>query len=488
MIRIFVSSVQKELAEERRAIKTFVMGDPLLSRFVADVFLFEDLPASDRKPDNIYLTEVAQREIYLVILGHQYGWKNADGQSPTELEFDHATQTGRERLVFVKGDDDKAREPEMAKLVKKAGHQLTRRRFTDTPALIREVYASLVEMLDKRGLLQTMPFDDSLCPGATLKDIDEVAIEDFVETAAAKGRLTLKGSRAPKAVLEHFKLLRNGKLTNAAMLLFGKEPRRFFNNIQVHCLHFFGVEKRKPIASQQSYEGRIFEVIDQSVEFVLGKLDRPVGTRAHSTQAPGDFEVPRSVITEAVVNAVAHRDYRSSGFVQVIVYADRIEVWNPGELPHGLTPEKLREPHAPMPRNPLLAEPLYRVKFVEKAGTGTTDMITDCRAAGLLEPTFEPNGAHFVTTIWRDWLTEAVMDELELNERQKRGAAHIKTEGLITTIQYQSLLECSRRTAARDLDELLDKGILERKGAGRGTYYVLVANRAIIVPNVPGGL
>ncbi len=115
-------------------------------------------------------------------------------------------------------------------------------------------------------------------------------------TVEAKGRLTLKGSRAPKAVLQNFKLMRDGKLTNAAILLFAKDPRRFFNNIQVHCLHFFGTEKRKPIASQQPYEGRIFEVIDQAVEFVLGKLDRPVGTRAQSTQAPGDFEVPRSVI------------------------------------------------------------------------------------------------------------------------------------------------------------------------------------------------
>lgn len=480
MMRIFISSVQKELAEERQAIKEFILGDPLLRRFIEDVFLFEDIPASDRKPDDIYLSEVGSRDIYLAILGNQYGWKNADGKSPTELEFDHATQTGRERLVFVKGDDDHAREPEMAKLVKKAGNQLTRRRFADTPALIREVYASLVEILDNRGLLQTMPFDNSLCAGAVLKDIDEAAIEDFVETAEAKGRLTLKGSRAPQAVLEHFKLLWNGKLTNAAILLFGKEPRRFFNNIQVHCLHFFGTEKRKPIASQQSYEGRIFEVIDQAVEFVLGKLNRPVGTRTESTQAPGDFEVPRSVITEAVVNAVAHRDYRCRGFVQVIVYADRIEVWNPGELPHGLTLEKLRVPHAPMPRNPLLAEPLYRMKFVEKAGTGTTDMIADCQAARLPEPTFAQDGTHFVTTIWRDWLTDAVMDQLGLNERQKKGVAYVKSTGKISNPEYQKLTDCTKKTATRDLTNLKEHIFRQVGVRGPGVHYVLRSKKDIM--------
>jgi predicted HTH transcriptional regulator len=401
MIRIFISSVQKELAAERRAIKDFIRNDPLLGRFIGDVFLFEDIPACDRKPDDIYLGEVEERDIYLAMLGNRYGSKNAEGKSPTELEFDHATRTHRERLVFVKGDDDISRDPEMAKLVGKATRHVTRRRFTDIPGLVGEVYASLVESLEKRGALLTRPFDDSLCDGATLRDIDNEQVTSFVETAEAKGRLALKGSRAPKAVLRNFNLLKGDKPTNAAMLLFGKNPRRFFSNIQVHCFHFHGTEKRKPIASQQPYEGRLFEVIDEAVEFVLGKLDRSVGTRAKSAQAPVEFEIPRPVITEAIVNAVAHRNYRHNGFVQVIVYADRVEVWNPGELPPGLTPELLREPHGPIPRNPLIAEPLFRVKYVEKAGTGTTDMIAECRAAGLPEPDFRQCGPHFVTTLWR---------------------------------------------------------------------------------------
>ena len=110
--RLFISSVQKELAAERRAVKDFITHDPLLSRFISDVFLLEDIPAGDRQPEDIYLDEVEQRDIYLAILGNEYGWKNEDGKSPTELEFDHATKTRRERLVFVKGNDDKTREPD----------------------------------------------------------------------------------------------------------------------------------------------------------------------------------------------------------------------------------------------------------------------------------------------------------------------------------------------------------------------------------------
>ena len=130
-------------------------------------------------------------------------------------------------------------------------------------------------------------------------------------------------------------------------------------------------------------------------------------------------------------------------------------------------------------------EPLFRVKYVEKAGTGTTDMIADCRKAGLPEPDFEQRGPHFVVTLWRDWLTAEVLDHLELNDRQMLGVKTLKVERRITTMAYQSLVGCSRRTAARDLDELLKKGIIQRQGAGRSAYYLLARNRAINLPMMP---
>ena len=472
--RIFVSSVQKELADERRAVKNFILNDPLLSRFIRDVFLFEDIPAQDRKSDDIYLGEVKERDIYVGIFGNKYGWKNADGKSPTELEFDHATKTHHERLVFVKGHDDSAREPEMAALVRKAESQLTRRRFIDIPGLNREVYASLVDFLERNGALRTTPFDDTICSGATLSDINSEQITRFLEMAEAKGRLSLKGSRAPAAVLRNFNLLRDGKPTNAAILLFGKEPSRFFNNVQLHCFHFFGTEKRKPIASQQPFSGTLFEVIDDAVEFVLGKIDRRVGTRAVGVRAPVSYEVPKEAVSEAIVNAVAHRNYNSNGFVQIIVFSDRIEVWNPGELPPGLTPELLRFPHGAIPRNPLIAEPLFRVQYAEKAGTGTTDMIADCLNAGLPEPSFQQRGPHFVVTLWRDWLTDEVMASLKLNDRQLRSIQFLKTHGKITNSQYQEEFSVAKRTASLDLAKLMKSGLIGKTGiTGKGVYYQL---------------
>lgn len=485
-IKIFISSVQKELEPERRAVKDFILNDPLFSRFIENVFLFEDIPAGDQSPDNIYLSEVEKCDIFIGIFGNEYGWRNEDGKSPTELEFDYATEKSRERLIFVKGDDDSARELEMKALIRKASAQLTRRRFSDTTALKREIDASLVKSLEERGALRTTPFDDTVCSRATIDDIDANQIESFIERAEAKGRLNIKGDRSVEAVLSNFNLLRDGKPTNAAILLFGKNPNMFFSSIQLHCFHFFGTEKRKPIASQQPYEGRLSDIIDQAEEFVLGKIDRRVGVRSEGTQAPIEFEVPREVLSEAIVNAVVHRDYNSNGFVQVFVFADRIEVWNPGELPSCLTPELLKLPHASLPRNPLIAEPLFRMQYIEKAGTGTTDMIEDCISAGLPEPKFEQRGPSFVVTLWRDWLTDEVMEKLGLTDRQRQMLEFVKANAQLSNADCRREFGVSRNTASRDLDSLCHLGVLVKKGTtGKGTHYVLSRKRTINAPYAP---
>ena len=124
------------------------------------------------------------------------------------------------------------------------------------------------------------------------------------------------------------------------------------------------------------------------MDFVMSKINLWVGTRQDGPQAPVLYEIPRDVVAEAIVNAVAHRDYTSNGSVQVMLFADRLEIWNPGTLPASLTLEKLRQPHGSVPANPLLAEPMYLTRYIERMGTGTRDMIKKCRSAGLPEPEF----------------------------------------------------------------------------------------------------
>ena len=152
-------------------------------------------------------------------------------------------------------------------------------------------------------------------------------------------------------------------------------PQRFLITSEVKCLQFHGTTVAKPIPDYQIYKGTVFELVDQAVFFVMSKIAAAVGTRAESNRAPVTYELPRAAVAEAIVNAVAHRDYASNASVQVMLFADRLEIWNPGHLPPSLTPESLRSPHASIPHNPLIAEPLFLTRYVEKAGTGILDMI-----------------------------------------------------------------------------------------------------------------
>ena len=157
-----------------------------------------------------------------------------------------------------------------------------------------------------------------------------------------------------------------------------------------------------------------------------------------------------------------------------MLFSDRLEVWNPGELPPPLTMAQLRLPHASIPRNPLICDPMFLARYVEKAGSGTLDMIALCREAGLPEPEFCQDGGQFVQVIWRDWLSGAVMDELGLNERQRQAIAFVRTKGRIYSADYQHLTGASRQTASRDLDQLVEYKLLNRHGKGRGIYYMIV--------------
>jgi predicted HTH transcriptional regulator len=475
-LKIFISSVQKELAAERLAIRSFVESDALLRRFF-DVFLFEDVPASSRRADEVYLAEVDACDVYLGLFGNEYGFEDASGVSPTEREFDQATAQGKTRLIFVKGSDDRVRHPKMQALVRKAGAQLIRRRFSAIPELTAALSASLVERLASKGLVQDRPFEDQPCPDATLDDLDPNAIAAFVRRAREERQFPLSEGAALPDVLTHLNLLSGGQPTKAAVLLFGRSPQRFLPSAEVRCMHFHGTEIVRPVPFYRIFKGHLFEQVDTALDFVLSKLDRSVGTRAESVQAPVRHEVPPDVVREAIVNAIAHRDYSSSAAVQVSVFADRVEVWNPGQLPSPLTPERLRHPHSSIARNHRICEVLFLARYIEKFGTGTLMMIRESLAHALPEPDFVQQAGELVTTVWRDWLTEKVVNALGLNERQRLVCMVVKTAGRVTNTIYQQTTGASRPTAIRDLAKLVTKGVFIRHGAARSAYYTIAEKR-----------
>jgi predicted HTH transcriptional regulator len=472
-LQIFISSVQKELAEDRRAVKTFIEKDPLLRRFFT-VFLFEDLPAGDRSADAVYLAEVDRSAIYVGLFDKEYGFEDTEGLSPTEREFDRATGQGKLRLIFVKGMEDRQRHPKMKALIQKAGGQLIRRRYRDNDELKAALYASLVDYLETCGVIQDRPFEERAVLEATLDDLDDQAVANFVRLARSERQFPLPEKSPMAAVLTHLHLLCEGQPTNAALLLFGRDPQRFLPSAEVRCMHFHGTEIQRPVPFYRIFKGNVFEQVDMATDFVMSKLNRSIGTRAESAQAPVRYEILPDVIREAVVNAVAHRDYASAGAVQVSVFADRVEVWNPGILPAPLTTESLRHPHGSIARNPRLCEALFLARYIEKYGTGTLLMIRESLAHNLPEPDFAQRGGEFTITLWRDWLTTTVMKQIALNDRQRQAVLIAKTNERLSNLVYQKAFDVSKPTASRDLEDMVRKGVLVKTGTtGKGTYYAI---------------
>jgi predicted HTH transcriptional regulator len=335
-----------------------------------------------------------------------------------------------------------------------------------------------VDYLEACGAIQSRPFEERPCPDAVLEDINTAAVAGFVQAARLERQFPLPETTPVPDLLAHLHLLSGVQPTTAALLLFGRDPQRFFPAAEVRCMHFHGTQIQRPVPFYRIFKGPLFEQVDNAVDFVLSKLNRSIGTRAESSQAPVRYEIPPDVIREAIVNAIAHRDYTSLGAVQVSVFADRVEVWNPGVLPPPLTPESLRHPHGSQARNPRICEVLFLARYIEKYGTGTLMMIRESLEHDLPEPDFVMRGGEFTITLWRDWLTPEVLAGYNLNERQVKAVNYLKIHQTITNTIYQEF-ESSKRTASRDLDEMITLGIIEKVGTtGKGVYYRLAKGAA----------
>jgi len=477
--RVFISSVQEEFKEERRAIKEFIDQNFLLKEHF-EVFLFEDTPAHSKSAEQSYLQEVQECDVYIGILGYRYGKFDKENISPTEREFRTAQKAGREIFIFIKGNNsqnDKKRDMGVQKLIKEikdSKNGYSYKRFNDKTELTNCVFESLVRFLKDSGLIDHNNFDERICHDATFEDIDENKVQWFLKTAKAARKFSLDPKLPLKDIFTHLDLLRKDRLTNAAVMLFGKNPFHFLKQAEVKCLHLPGVEIYKPFSSYQIYSGNLFEQVDKAVSFVLDIIKHAVIQQEHTPQFKRPFEIPVFAIQEAIVNAVVHRNYCNTSGVQVMVFVDRVEVWNSGSLPPGLSVGDLKKPHKSYPANPLLASAFYLADYAQRAGTGTLEMVKKCREQGAPEPEFDLERHNFRAILPRDIFTEDVLKRMDLNERQKQAIKYIKEHGQINNAIYQKISGAIRRTVTRDLTQLVSSGILQKRGiTGKGTTYVL---------------
>lgn len=477
--KIFVSGVQKELQIERAIVREVVENDALLKDYF-NIFLFEKAPADGKSSRAVYLKEVHECELCIIILGDEYGKIGKNNLSATEEEFREAQKSAKYILVYIKGKTDEAKDKRVKELIVEIkddtlGYKY--RRFENIQELKSAVHESLIEFLRQKGIVGKNIFDEAACEGASWKDIDDEKVKWFLRVAKEKRNFPLPENTPIKDVFIHLSLLKGDKLTNAAILLFGKNPHGFHLQAEIKCLQFSGTEVEKPFPSYHIYNGNLFDQVDRSVAFVLSSIKSPVIQQEHTAQVKRPPEIPLFAVQEAIVNALAHRNYNDTSGVQVMVFIDRVEIWNSGSLPSQLTISDLKKPHRSFPGNPLLAEVFYLADYIQKAGSGTIEMIKQCRQAGLPEPEFINNrGYEFRAILGRDLFTEAVLAKIGLNERQLKAVKYVKERGLITNREYRQLTGISDEGARKDLKEIVKKKILKIKGKGRSISYILIGN------------
>ena len=328
--------------------------------------------------------------------------------------------------------------------------------------------ASLNEFLLRKS---GRTWDDVIEPRATIDDIDEKSLSYFLQISKEKGRLPDVDGLSIEEILNKLRLIENGQLKRAAIILFGKDPGRFYPNTFVKIGRF--VKDDTDLRFQEVEEGNLMVQLQNVLEQLNHKfLTKQVEFEGMYRVEKGEYPVP--AIREMLLNALIHRNYMGA-HTQIRVYDDKFSVWNDGLLPEGISLDALKRTHASKPRNPVIADVCFKGGLIDSWGRGTIKIMDTCKAAGLPEPELKERDGGFVVTLFKDNLTEEQLVKLGLNERQLKAVLYVKEKGKITNGEYQNLNAVSKRTATNDLSELVDKyKLFKQHGASVSTYYTII--------------
>ncbi|VCU68361.1 Divergent AAA domain protein [Pigmentiphaga humi] len=334
---------------------------------------------------------------------------------------------------------------------------------------------------------QQESFDAGLVPDAELDDLDEAAIADYRQARAEANPDAEELRWTDTELLQALKAIRRDatgqwKPTVAGLLLFGKvlALRRSFPMTRVDYIRVPGREWM-PHAERRfdtvELRAPLFSLLRRTQAAILDDLPKAFGLDEGSLQRSDKPVIPLRALREALVNALMHRSYRTHAPVQVIRYANRLEIRNPGFSLK--SPEHLGEPGS-MPRNPTIAAVLHETRFAETKGSGIRAIREAMDAAGLAPPLFESDRGqdqfitqflfhHFLGEDDIRWLGR--FRELHLSDEEARALIVAREAGVIDNATYRALNKVDALAASAALRKLRDAGLLSQQGRGSATWY-----------------
>ncbi len=323
---------------------------------------------------------------------------------------------------------------------------------------------------------RTQPkFDEEPISRATLEDLDRAKLEEYLARRKEARPNASYWSLPFEQVLKQLQIVADidGVLrpTLAGLMMFGIYPQIFELQLFIAYLQYYGTTTMEEAPSgarfldNRKFEGTIKEMIDEAVNYVMASLRKASVIRGVLREDVPEY--PEVAIREAIVNAVAHRDYSQfvrGSHIQVRLFADRLEVESPGGLYGRVTINNLQESQST--RNRLLMQLMEDVHLVENRGSGVDVMLKAMQTRGLPTPVFEDKRTSFLVKFYQ------VMPA-ELSEEEQKVLTYVKEHGSIKRAEAQKLLEVSDRRAKYVLDRMEKAGFLRQEGRLKSARYLL---------------
>ena len=326
-------------------------------------------------------------------------------------------------------------------------------------------------LLQKKG----KRWDGVPVPNIIVTDLKQETFEFFRKRAIKSQRIEEDIlTDMNEHLIENLQLKENDFLKRAAILLFHAEPEKFVTGAYIKIGYF---ETDDDLKFQDEIHGNLFEQIEKTMDLLFTKYIK-AEISYEGINRIEKYEYPRDAVREALLNAIAHKDYSGGTPIQISVYNDKIIFWNEGQLPENWTIENLLIKHPSKAYNPDIANALFRSGYIESWGRGTLKMIRECKLAGLPKPIYFYDMSGFFVEFRKDNYNEQCLKSLDLSDRQVKAVLYLKEKGKITNSDYQTLNAVSKATATRDLTELVEKfKIFKRTGdIGAGTNYILIGS------------
>jgi ATP-dependent DNA helicase RecG len=329
-----------------------------------------------------------------------------------------------------------------------------------------------------KGMREKERWENGPAEGYTIDDLDKEEILKTVRVGIESGRLPETTGRDPETILQKLDLMKNGELRNSAMVLFGNDLQSDYPQCLLRLARFPGTEKDEFLDNRQ-IRGHAFKILHEALEFV--RLHTPISGKVNLPEDTADVTVddlarddrpayPVKALREAVINAICHRDYsHEGGSISVGIYSNRLEISSMGTLPGGISLDELKEPHESVLRNPDIANVFYRRGMIEQWGTGFEQIMNTCEKAGNPEPEFIERSGFFTV---RFFPSDIESEQKSLSDRQKEILEIALAQDRITISECAENFDVSERTIRRDLKDLLELNLIEKKGSGPSTHYV----------------